>query len=99
MEDYAEAQPQSNKQQGIGPQFRRLVERLYGAEGSQITNINLFPGDAPVSPEYLAEQVNLFFDALERSEIEPFEGGVEPVHVAEEPIEIEQYPEGTVAIA
>lgn len=54
----------------MGPEQKRLMDRLFNDPKRKLINFNIFPGDKPATAEQICEQVNLAMDALEKGDYE-----------------------------
>jgi hypothetical protein len=71
----------------IGPEQKRLTERLFGDPNRQTRNFNIFPGERRCTPEELCREINSALDQIENGTAEmveyPPDSEVEPIDVLE----------------
>jgi hypothetical protein len=73
--------------ENMGPEQKRLTERLFGDPNRQTRNFNIFPGERRCTPEELCREINSALDQIENGTAEmvdyPARSDVEPIDVRE----------------
>ena len=71
----------------MGPEQKRLIDRLCNDPHRRLVNFNIFPGERQCTAEELCAELNSAFDQVDSGasvpSAHPVESGIEPVDVRE----------------
>lgn len=81
------AQRENGAEIGAGKtQLEILKDRLFGDPDFRTTNINIFPGTKPATPEQIAGEINKAMDQIAAGDfelVEDFDEDIEQIKVSE----------------